>query len=195
MRWIARLGFPLAFVFLVYTVWPFVDLYRLAKAVEARNPSAITERIDFGRLRMSVGEQIASTYQRTRGRDAINPWARGIVVGLGEPLGDQLVGSLVSPDAIVELFAEGWPRYVLPEKPATAAPLTPDWGRLFDLYVNSEYTLRDFSIWLPVMKPLPERFRLRLQLAKWRWKLVGIDLPEHLRLALAEEMAKALHKK
>jgi hypothetical protein len=84
---------------------------------------------------------------------------------------------------------------VLPEKPATAAPLTPDWGRLVDLYVNSEYTLRDFSIWLPVSKPLRERFRLRLQLAKWRWKLVGIDLPEHLRLALAEEMAKALHKK
>jgi hypothetical protein len=195
MRWIARLGFPLAFLFLVYTIWPFVDLYRLAKAVEARNPSAIIERVDFGRLRMSIAEQIASTYQRTRGRDAANPWARGIVAGLGDPLGDQLVGSLVSPDAIVELFAEGWPRYVLPEKPATAAPLTADWGRLFDLYVNSDYTLRDFSIWLPVSKPLRERFRLRLQLAKWRWKLIGIDLPEHLRLALAEEMAKALHKK
>jgi hypothetical protein len=194
MRWTARIAFPILFVFLVYTIWPFVDLYRLAKAVEARNPAAVSERVDFGRLRVSVGEQILATYQRLRGREA-SPLARGVLAGLGEPFGEHVIGAFISPESLVELFAEGWPRYVLPDKPATAVSLTPNWNRIFDLYINSEYTLRDFSIWLPVRQPLPQRFRLRMQLAKWRWKLVGIDLPEHLRVALAEEVSKALHKK
>jgi hypothetical protein len=194
MRWTARIGFPILFVFLVYTIWPFVDLYRLAKAVEARNPAAVSERVDFGRLRASVGEQILATYQRMRGREA-SPLARGVMTGLGEPFGEQIIGSFISSDSLVELFAEGWPRYVLPDKPASAVSLMPNWSRILELYVNSEYTLRDFSIWLPMQQPLPQRFRLRMQLVKWRWKLVGIDLPEQLRVALAEEVAKVLHKK
>jgi len=194
MRWTIRIGLPILIIFALYTAWPFVDLYRLTKAVEARNPAAVIERVDFRRLRISVGEQIFATYQRLRGREA-SALSREVLGGLGEPFGDQIVGSLISPESIVELFAEGWPRYVLPDKPATAVGLTPNWNRVFDLYINSEYTLRDFSIWLPVGQPLPQRFRLRMQLSQWRWKLVGIDLPEQLRLALAEEVAKALNKK
>ena len=194
MRWTIRIGLPILVVLLVYTIWPFVDLYRLTKAAEARNPAAIIERVDFRRLRVSLGEQIFATYQRLRGREA-SALSREVLGGLGEPFAEQIIGTLVSPDSIVELFAEGWPRYVLPEKPIAAVGLTPNWRRFLDLYVNSEYTLRDFSIWLPVGQPLPQRFRLRMQLSQWRWKLVGIDLPEHLRLALAGEVIKALHKK
>jgi hypothetical protein len=194
MRWAARIGFPILFVLMVYTAWPFVDLYRLAKAAEARNAAAVAERVDFRRLRMSIADQVVAAYQAMRGREA-GPVGRTVVATLGEPLGEALVGSLISAESMVVLLSQGWPEHVLPTKPADAVSLTPNWSRLLDLYINSEYTVRDFSIWLPVTRPLQERYRLRLQLISWRWRLVGIDLPERVRVALAEELGRLLAKR
>jgi hypothetical protein len=43
---------------------------------------------------------------------------------------------------------------------------------------------------LPFDEEAAERFRLRMQLLGWHWKLTGIDLPERLRDRVARELAK-----
>jgi hypothetical protein len=47
----------------------------------------------------------------------------------------------------------------------------------------------DFSIAVPVSAPESEQFRLRMRLSQWRWRVVGIDLPEKLLIQIAQELA------
>src|SRR5450759_1803203 len=49
---------------------PFVGLAHLRSAIDARNASALSERIDFQRLRHSLGQQIVSTYLKITGKSA-----------------------------------------------------------------------------------------------------------------------------
>jgi hypothetical protein len=57
-------------------------------------------------------------------------------------------------------------------------------------WISSYYGLGSFSIALPFDAEAAERFRLRMQLLGWHWKLTGIDLPERLRDQVARELAK-----
>ena len=48
---------------------------------------------------------------------------------------------------------------------------------------------------LPPGKPVDEQFVVRLSLKEWQWKLSGIDLPEPMRMQLAQEIIKQQKKK
>ena len=54
----------------------------------------------------------------------------------------------------------------------------------------SDYGLGDYYVYLPPDKPLDERFTVKLSLTDFQWKLAGIDLPEPMRLKLAQELMK-----
>jgi hypothetical protein len=56
--------------------------------------------------------------------------------------------------------------------------------------LGSEYGLARVSIGLPANAEAVEQFRLRMQLLQWRWKIIGLDLPQKLRDQLARELAK-----
>ena len=59
----------------------------------------------------------------------------------------------------------------------------------------SEYGLGDYYLHLPPGKPVDEQFVVRLSLKEWQWKLSGIDLPEPMRMQLAQEIIKQQKKK
>ena len=64
MRWFLRSLVALALLWAVYLLSPYVALYNLAKAVEARDVALIGERVDFPALRLSLARQVAAAYAK-----------------------------------------------------------------------------------------------------------------------------------
>ena len=82
MRWTLIIILALIGVLLTaYTVWPIYDLYRIASAVETRNPAALQELVDFPSLRASLAKQIVDDYRKLTGKSA--GLSDRIVVGFG----------------------------------------------------------------------------------------------------------------
>jgi hypothetical protein len=44
----------------------------------------------------------------------------------------------------------------------------------------------------PPALPSQQRFRLTFRLLQWRWRLVGVTLPENIQNLLADELVKAV---
>jgi hypothetical protein len=65
-----------------------------------------------------------------------------------------------------------------------------NFGALWELYASSDYKLHHFYVAVPPSFAPERRFRVHLQLSKWKWKLYSVDLPEHLRIRLAEMLLK-----
>ena len=74
MRWTLRISFLLFLAWAIFMVSPFVALYDLSKAIEARDMDRITERVNFNALRVSLARQILGEYLKTQDLD-----------GLGQP--------------------------------------------------------------------------------------------------------------
>ena len=84
---------------------PFVALYQLAQAVEARDTAAISERVNFHAL-LSLSKQIVSEYLRTMGRgQELDTFERNLATSAGTTLADPLVARLVTPEAVVSLLS------------------------------------------------------------------------------------------
>src|SRR5215207_5998188 len=109
MRWFLRSLVALALLWAVYLLSPYVALYNLAKALEARDVALIEERVDFPALRLSLARQIAAAYARTVAppKDGKSPTS-GIGSGAGAAFIEPLLEPYVSPQAIVELMRGGW---------------------------------------------------------------------------------------
>jgi len=75
--------------------------------------------------------------------------------------------------------------------PLERAPFSPaSFKNLWQLWVNSDYRGRSFHVYLPPKKPRAEQFWADLRLSGWRWRIVGLDLPEDLKEHLAKELVK-----
>src|SRR3954467_9289877 len=64
MRWFIRSLVALALLWAVYLLSPYVALYNLAKALEARDVPVIEEGVDFPALSLSLARQIAAAYAK-----------------------------------------------------------------------------------------------------------------------------------
>jgi hypothetical protein len=185
MRW----KIPLAAIVILiaaYTVWPFYGLYSLASAVEARDPSALGNSVDFRRLRLSLIRQISTTHLTLTGRAAqLGPAA----AGAASMIAHGVVGELITPEALMDWLDKGSGG---PIRGADGAvPIVRAGLRnVLKTWVNSDYGVGTFYVALPPDSPRDQQFGMRLQLFNWRWKLAGIDMPEELRLRLAQEWLK-----
>jgi hypothetical protein len=65
MRWILVIILALIVLLAGYTVWPIYDLYRIASAVETRNPAALHRLVDIPSLRASLTKQILDAHRKT----------------------------------------------------------------------------------------------------------------------------------
>ena len=109
MRWFRRSLVALALLWAVYLLSPYVALYNLAKALEARDVALIVERVDFPALRLSLARQIAAAYTKAVAppKDGKSPTS-GLGSGAGAAFIEPLLEPYVSPQAIVELMRGGW---------------------------------------------------------------------------------------
>jgi hypothetical protein len=185
MRWKIALA---AFVVLLaaYTVWPFYGLYSLASAVEARDPAALGNSVDFRRLRLSLIRQLSTTHLTLTGKAAqLGPAA----AGAASMIAHSVVGELITPEALIEWLDKG-SAGALGEGDAAVPIVRAGLRNVWKTWLNSDYGVGTFYVALPPDRAANQQFGMRLQLFNWRWKLAGIDMPEELRLRLAQEWLK-----
>jgi hypothetical protein len=176
---------------LAYTVWPFVELYRLANSVQARDVAAVSSQVDFRALRASLTTQIIATYLRLTGKTQPGSLLERFAAGVGASIADPIVAKLISPEALLELLHNGKPPGVFSDNVPSIQGLSPEAiGSVWRAYANSEFGIGRFFILVPVDRPVAESFRLQFCLVAWVWKLCGAELPEPLQIRLAQELIK-----
>jgi hypothetical protein len=74
-----------------------------------------------------------------------------------------------------------------------AAPFAPSsFGSPWQIWLNSDYSGRTFHVTVPVDRPSDQRFRIRLRLIHWDWKLQALELPESTKAQLIEELERVM---
>jgi hypothetical protein len=197
MRWTLRILAVFAVLLAAYTIWPLHGLYRLASVIEARDGAALRELVDFESLRRSLAAQVVATYLQITGKTSgLGQQRTGVAVGVGATIADPIVARYLNPETLFDLLNKGStaqgataPGSGAPAQlgPINAASL----GSAWRAWLNSEYSGLNFYVSLPPDLPHTEQFRLKLRLVDWKWTLIALDLPEPLRLRLAQELAKA----
>ena len=187
----------IALLVAAWAAWPFFALYDLANAVQARDPAAVTRRVNFPAVRQSLTEQIVVTYLHLTGRDArLGQIGRGIAVGAVTSIADPSVSRLISAETLIELLNSGWPASVLPDQVPNVQGLSPGTlGTAWQIFVRSEQGVRSFDLTVPATAARARQFTLRFRLISWTWKLTGIGLPDELRVRLARELVRQVEKK
>ena len=174
-----------------YWAWPFVGLRAIAAALQAHNAAALSEQVDFPRLRSSLAQQIIFAYLRVTGRESKLGAFAPIASTVGASIVDPLVSQIINPENLTELLRGG---KVQSELGATSfnIGIFPNFSLsdAWHVWLGSKYGLARVSIGLPANAEAVEQFRLRMQLLQWRWKITGLDLPQKLRDQLARELAK-----
>lgn len=195
MRWTPRIVALLAVLLAGYTAWPFIDLYRLGRAVESADTATLERRVEMNAVRPSIARQVLDSYLRLTGNEAkIGEILHGGAFGFGAAIANRALGGLIELEQIAALLRQTLgkvrnKRDGAHEQGGTIVPS--DLGALWTLYASSEYRLTRFSVAVPPALPPEQRLRLHLQLTQWRWKLYGVDLPQPLREQLAKMLVKA----
>ena len=196
-RWILRL-FGSALVFWVaYIAWPLVDFYRIARAIERHDTTTLDSFVDLPRLRNSLADQIAQEYLKQSGQQDRLGGTFALIRGAGIGLVEPLLASLIKSDALLDLLGKG---SAAPDMPAGTPQIAGSFdpkvmGTVWDVYLNAEYMGRDIYFWLPPNVPKDQRFRARLHLIQWHWKLAGLEMPAAIKIALAKKLETILKPK
>ena len=177
-------------VWISYTAWPLYALTVLIRAIDARDLPTAVRHINFDRVRVSLTEQMVTAYFR---RSGIKPSAFAQqAVAAGASVLSPVVNKLVSPEALSELLAVGWPVAVAGNPPPGTIGINAETlGTAWQIFGASHYGLGRFEVSAPRELPSENRFRLTFQLLAWRWQLTGILLPETLQNLLADELIKS----
>jgi len=150
-------------------------------------------------VRRSLTEQIAASYLQLSGKEPrLGQFGRGLAVAAATSIADPIVAKLISAEALIELLRHGWPSAALPDKGAAAAVqglTSGSLGNIWQLFLHSEQGLRSFELAVPIAAPPPHRFKLQFRLTAWTWKLSAVELPEELRLRLAQELSRQIDAK
>src|SRR6478752_7489519 len=163
MRWTLRIAAVLAVLLLAYAIWPVAGFARLVSAIEARDGAALAKLVDFKALRKSLTEPIVA--ELLNEQTLIDLLTKGETSGSGGGAGVKIPAE----------FA-----------PFSKSALQSGW----QTWWSSEYGLGDYYIYLPPDKAPDKQFKVKLSLKEMQWKLAGIDLPQPMRLELAQQLIK-----
>jgi hypothetical protein len=194
MRWTLRISFLLFLAWAIFMVSPFVALYDLSKAVEARDVARITERVNFNALRVSLARQILGEYLKTQDLDGLG---RQAATQAGTAALNPVLEELITPQAVIDLLEDGQLQQAA-ETPGGNGIFSPigfdaqSLGKAWRTFILSESQgFRAITIPLPVDEPKERQFKITLRLRGTTWRLTGIELPEPLKEELIKRAAKA----
>lgn len=187
MRWAIWITVTLCVLLAIYLASPLIALRSIASAVETRDAAALTERIEFPSLRRSLTKQVLATYRELTGKTLpLGAIGKRFAVSVADPV----VARLMTVTALLDLLGKGeagkGAKVHIGRAPFTTSAFKSVWR----LWLNSDYLGRDFYVYLPPHGPRDEQFAVHLRPIGWRWKVVGIDLPEDLKDQLARELIK-----
>ena len=101
--WLVLLLFVVLLV--AYWAWPFFGLRSLAVAIQSRDTAALTEQVDFMRLRRSFTEQIIGAYLRITGRaNKLGAFGSALASAAGDTIADPWVAEIINPENLIELL-------------------------------------------------------------------------------------------
>jgi hypothetical protein len=185
MRWAFWSTIAFCIFLGIYIASPLLALQRIASAVERRDAIALAERIDLPSLRRSFRNQIVVTYLKLTGRHLpLGAISRRFAVSVADPV----VARLITIRALLDLLGKG-EAGKRASIPLERAPFTPtSLQSLWRLWFNSDYLGRDFYVYLPPHGSRADQFQIHLRPVRWRWTIVGIELPEELKERLAREL-------
>ncbi|MFH6782908.1 MULTISPECIES: DUF2939 domain-containing protein [Methylobacterium] len=217
-------GFGVLLLWVAYGLSPYVALYRLSQAVQAHDPAAVAQRVNFRTLRLSLTKQaLAASLDAIAARRDLSARERTILTEASGALAGPLVESLVTPETLIDLLDDGWPvraglaRRTPPgdaadkDAPATESASPPDAShpettgglglhastasQLFALFRSAEPRgFRGMVVSYPPDRPLENRFRLRLRLRGWTWRVVDLELPSALRERISQRLTGAMQR-
>jgi hypothetical protein len=95
--------------------------------------NTVVRYVNFERVRGSLTEQIASAYMRVSGIPTSPLAQQAVVVGLS--VADPVIRKLVSPEALSDFLAVGWPVTVVPDPPTARGC---GWVRFGSVNITSE---------------------------------------------------------
>jgi Protein of unknown function (DUF2939) len=191
MRWTFRISFLLLLGWAIFMVSPFVALYDLSKAVQARDVARLTERINFNALRVSLARQILGEYLKTQD---ISERDRQLAAQAGAAALNPVLEGLLTPQAVIDLLEDGQLQQLQQEGTGGAA-IRFDPGSLrqaWQIFILSESQgFRAITIPLTPDEPRDQQFRVTLRLSGATWRMTGIDLPASLQKELRRRAAVA----
>ena len=187
IRWGVWVVLTLGILLSVYLASPLIALHSIARAVETKDAIALTERIDFPSLRRSLTKQVVQEYLKLTGKKLpLHAIGKRVVVSMADPV----VARLMTVRALLDLLGKG-DAGVKAKMPVERAPFTSaSFNSLWQIWLSSEYSGRSFYVYLPPKRTRSEQFIVHLHLRGWRWRIVGVDLPDDLKEQLARELVK-----
>ncbi|WP_230531874.1 DUF2939 domain-containing protein [Microvirga roseola] len=197
MAWTFRISLLLFLALIGFIASPFVALFDLARAVEARDLARIEERVNFRALRMSLSRQIAGAYLGARDLGGLD---RQAAAGAGSVVLNPVVEELVTPEALMDLLSKGWPQQGSQVGSGSLQPVSARLDfrsaeELLRIFVMSESQgFRAVIVPLPADQPRDKQFRVTLRLSGATWRLTGLDLPQDLRKSLIARASRAERK-
>jgi hypothetical protein len=194
MIWTLRISFLLFLAWAIFMVSPFVALYDLSKAIEARDIARITERVNFNALRVSLARQILGEYLKTQDLDGLGQQA---AAQAGTAALNPVLEELITPQAVIDLLEDGQLQQAAGARSGNgiffplgfdALSLTKAWRTFI---MSESQGFRAITIPLPADEPKDQQFQITLRLRGTTWRLAGIELPEPLKEELIKRAAKA----
>jgi len=187
IRWGVWVVLTLGILLSVYLASPLIALHSIARAVEIKDAIALTERIDFPSLRRSLTKQVVQEYLKLTGKKLpLHAIGKRVVVSMADPV----VARLMTVRALLDLLGKG-DAGEKAKVPVERAPFTSaSFNSLWQIWLSSEYSGRSFYVYLPPKKTRSEQFRVHLHLRGWRWRIVGVDLPDDMKEQLARGLVK-----
>lgn len=196
MRWTLRIAAVLAVLLLAYAIWPVVGFARIASAIEAKDGPGLAKLVDFRALRKSLTKQIVAAYIELTGKEKeLGLMGKTLAVGIGSSYAEPIVAELLNEQTLIDLLTKGQVGggggVGAVKVPAELAPfsksaLESGWRTWW----ASEYGLGDYYVYLPPDKAPDKQFKVRLSLKDLQWKLTGLDLPQPMRIELAQQLVK-----
>jgi len=187
IRWVRWVILSLVILLSAYLASPLIALHNIASAVESKDAVALTDRIDFPAVKRSFTKQVVQEYLKLTGkRLPLNALAKRFVVSVADPV----IARLMTVRALLDLLAKGDAgenaRVPVERAPFASGSLE----NLWQVWLDSDYLGRSFYVYLPPRKSREEQFRVQLLLIGWRWRMVGLNLPDDLKEHLARELVK-----
>jgi hypothetical protein len=197
MRSISGVVLGAFLLWLVYILSPLFALASLAHSVRAGDVAAVEARIDVKALRTSLARQVGQAYMRATGAQKDQGATQQFGAAAAAAIVDPLLAPYLTPAALMEMIKTGR----VPGAPEGLAAGTRgvvddlDLGRMLNLEVArglffaSEWRgFRAFLLALPLDQPMPERFRLEMQLSGLTWKVAGLELPAAVRDRIVQQI-------
>ncbi len=155
---------------------PHWTVYRMRKAIESRDATALSRQVDFPALKESVKAQLMAKMGGLMNSSGLkdNPLA-GVGQMIGTGLINQTVDALVTPAGVMLLMQQG--KFSVPGTPGTPGAAPPPASKESSNAPRYAIDYLDFStVEIRARDGSPGKFVLRRE-GVFFWKLAAVELP------------------